>query len=252
MKIGAQLYTVRMFTQTVSDFEKTIKRVADIGYRTVQLSAIGKEVTPQIAREICDKYGMEIVLTHSDVNRILRDTENLIKDHEVMGCRSIGLGCMPEKYMNEDWIREFCADFRKPAQMIRDAGMQFMYHNHNFEFEKIGGKLMMEYLLEAFEPEEMGIILDTFWVQTAGADVCQWIERLSDRLTCVHLKDRGVVKRQDVMMPVMEGNMNFPAIMEALEKTCCEHALVEQDTCQESPFICLEKSYQNLKKLGYE
>ena len=54
------------------------------------------------------------------------------------------------------------------------------------------------------------------------------------------------------MAPVMEGNMNFEAIMDALENSCCEYALVEQDTCQESPFICLRKSYDNLKKLGYE
>lgn len=252
MKTGAQLYTVRMFTQTVADFDKSMKRIADIGYKTIQLSGAGSEVTPQAAREICDRYGLEIALTHSNVDRILHDTENLIRDHEVMGSRYIGIGCMPEKYMNSDWIREFGKDFKKPAQMIKDAGMRLMYHNHNFEFEKIDGKLMLEYLLEDFEPDELGITLDTFWVQSAGGDVCQWIERLADRIPCVHLKDRGVVKHQDIMFPVMEGNMNFPAIMKALEKTCCEYALVEQDTCQESPFTCLEKSYNNLKKLGYE
>lgn len=252
MKLGAQLYTVRTFTQTVSDFEKSMKKIADIGYKSVQLSAVGKEVTPVIAKEICDENGLEIVLTHSDVNRILHDTENLIKDHEIMGCRYIGLGIMPEKYMTEDWIQEFCKDFKKPAQMIRDAGMRFMYHNHNVEFEKVGGKLLIEYLLDGFEPDELGITLDTYWVQAAGGDVCQWIERLADRVPCVHLKDLGVVNRQAVMAPVMEGNINFPAVMKALEKTCCEYALVEQDICRESPFVCMEKSYQNLKKLGYE
>lgn len=252
MKIGAQLYTVRTFTQTVSDFEKTMKRIAAIGYQTVQISAVGREVTPQAAKEICDEQGLEIVLTHSDPNRILNDTENLIRDHEKMGCRYIGLGSMPEKYRTEEWVQEFCADFKKPAQMIRDAGMQFMYHNHNFEFEKFGEKRILDYLLEGFEPDEMGIILDTYWVQAAGAEVCPWIERLADRLKCVHLKDMGVFKGESIMMPVMEGNLNFPAIMKAFEKTGCEYALVEQDVCQESPFTCLEKSYRNLKKLGYE
>ena len=56
---------------------------------------------------------------------------------------------------------------------------------------------------------------------------------------------------QEVMAPVMEGNMNFPAILEALKKTDCEYALVEQDTCLENPFVCLEKSYRNLAELGY-
>lgn len=251
MKTGAQLYTVRLFTQTVPDFRRTMRRIADIGYQTVQLSAVGSEVTPGVAREICDEMGLEIVLTHSDIKRILHDTENLIHDHETMGCRYIGLGSMPEKYRNTDWIAQFTEDFIEPARMIRDAGMRLMYHNHDFEFEKMDGRYLLEYLLDGFAPDELGVTLDTYWVQTAGGDVCQWIDRLADRIPCVHLKDRGVVKGQEVMAPVMEGNMNFPAIMQALKKTECEFALVEQDTCQESPFTCLEKSYRNLKGLGY-
>ena len=163
----------------------------------------------------------QIVLTHSDINRIRKDTEQLIRDHEVMGCKYIGIGSMPEKYRNPDWIRRFAVDFKEPARMIKEAGMRLMYHNHAFEFEKAGG------------------------------DVCQWIERLADRIPCVHLKDRGIVNGQEVMAPVMEGNMNFPAILEALKKTDCEYALVEQDTCLENPFVCLEKSWRNLAELGY-
>lgn len=250
MRTGAQLYTVRMFTQTTSDFQKTMKKIADIGYQTVQLSAVGSEITPRIAREICDEAGLEIVLTHSDGNRILHDTEKLIHDHEIMGCKYIGLGSMPEKYRNTDWIGEFYEDFSGPARLMKEAGMRFMYHNHAFEFEKIDGIYMMDHILDGFAPDELGITLDTYWLQTAGCDVCQWIERLSDRIPCVHLKDRGIVNKQEVMAPVMEGNMNFPAILKALEDTCCEYALVEQDTCLESPFICLEKSYRNLKELG--
>lgn len=251
MKTGAQLYTVRLFTQSVPDFQETMRRVAAIGYKTVQLSAIGSCITPQIARETADEAGLEIALTHSDLNRILNDTEKLIRDHEVMGCKYIGIGSMPEKYRNPDWIKRFAVDFKEPARMIKDAGMRLMYHNHAFEFEKTEGRYLIDYLLDGFAPDELGITLDTYWVQTAGGDVCQWIERLKDRIPCVHLKDRGIVKGQEVMAPVMEGNMNFPAILKALEQTDCEYALVEQDTCQENPFVCLEKSWKNLAGLGY-
>lgn len=251
MKTGAQLYTVRLFTQTAADFRETMRRIAEIGYDTVQLSAVGSEITPQIARETADEMGLKIVLTHSDINRIRKDTSQLIRDHEVMGCRYIGIGSMPEKYRNPDWIRRFVSDFKEPARMIKEAGMRLMYHNHAFEFEKTEGRYLIEELLEGFAPDELGITLDTYWVHTAGGDVCQWIERLADRIPCVHLKDRGIVNGQEVMAPVMEGNMNFPAVLKTLEKTDCEYALVEQDTCLENPFVCLEKSYRNLTKLGY-
>ncbi len=252
MIAGAQLYTVRNYIQNEKDFYYTLKNIAEIGYQTVQISAIGKEIRPERIREISDEFSLKIVLTHSDVNRILYDTEALIKEHDIMGCNYIGLGAMPDKYRNPEWISHFAEDFKEPAKKIAAAGKLFMYHNHHFEFEKFSGKYILEYLLEAFTPGEMGITLDTYWVQAAGGDVCQWIDRLKDRIPCVHLKDMAVVKQTTVMAPVMEGVMNFPAILQKLENSCCEYLLVEQDTCQESPFECLRKSYLHLNRMGFQ
>ncbi|HJD30989.1 MAG TPA: sugar phosphate isomerase/epimerase [Candidatus Eisenbergiella stercorigallinarum] len=257
MKTGAQLYTVRAYTQTERDFSRTVKKIAEMGYTTVQISAIGKEIRPERVREICEENGLKIVLTHSDVNRILNDTDRLIREHEILGCDHIGLGAMPEKYRTPEWIRYFAEDFKEPAKKIAAAGKRFMYHNHNFEFQKIAvpgyGKpvRIIEYLMDSFTPEEMGFTLDTYWVAAAGADVCGWIARLSGRIPCVHLKDMAVSGFEQLMAPVMEGNLNFPAILSQLEKTDCEYLLVEQDICQGSPFDCLKTSYDNLAAAGY-
>lgn len=248
MKIGAQLYTVRAFTQTMKDFTRSMERIAKIGYQTVQLSAIGKEIPFTEAGRVCADYGLDVVLTHCDVNRILKDTDALIEEHKKMNCKYIGLGSMPEKYQNPEWIGYFKEDFREPVKKIRDAGMKLMYHNHAFEFERVNGKYLLEYLLAAFDADEMGITLDVYWVHHAGGDVCSWLEKLSDRVNCVHLKDIEMAQGAPVMAPVMEGNMNMERILKTLERTCCEYALVEQDTCRESPFVCLEKSYRNLSQ----
>ncbi len=259
MKTGAQLYTVRAYTQSETDFALTISKIAKIGYKTVQISAIGN-IRPERVREICDREGVEIVLTHSDVNRILLDTKALIREHDILGCKYIGLGCMPERYRTKEWLHRFMADFREPAKEIAASGKLLMYHNHNLEFEAFEAenlpnaaprKRILEYLLEGFDPSELGITLDTYWVAAAGADVCQWIELLKDRIPCVHLKDMQVNGFNQLMAPVMEGNLNFPAILKALEKTNCEYLLVEQDVCQGSPFDCLQTSYENLKAAGY-
>ncbi|MGN6711520.1 sugar phosphate isomerase/epimerase family protein [Anaerocolumna jejuensis] len=252
MELGAQLYTVRNYIQTEEDFERTINKIADIGYRYIQISGVGKGISPERLREICDSHGVKTVLTHSDINRILYDTENLIKEHDILGSSYIGLGAMPEKYRGTDWLSYFYEDFKEPVKKIAASGKLFMYHNHNFEFEKENGVTLLERLLELFKPQEMGITLDTYWVQAAGADVISWIGKLKDRLPCVHLKDMAVVSGNGVMAPVGEGNLNFPGILEALKETNCEYLLVEQDTCQTSPFQCLRQSYENLKKLGYE
>lgn len=252
MKTGAQLYTVRDYIQTEKDFAYTVKKIAEIGYTTLQISAIGKNISATRIRNICDEYGIKIVLTHSNPDRILYDTDALIEEHQIMGCDYIGIGCMPDKYRSAHWISHFADDYLEPARKIAAAGKLLMYHNHHFEFEKFHGKYMLEYLLEAFAPNELGITLDTYWIQAAGGDVCQWIEKLENRIPCVHLKDMSVEQSSPHMAPVMEGNMNFPAILHALESSCCKYLLVEQDICQTSPFDCLKKSYENLSALGYK
>lgn len=257
MKTGAQLYTIRAYTQNERDFARSMKRIAQIGYRTVQISAVGRDIRPERIREICDGEGLEIALTHSDVNRILYDTERLIEEHEIMGCKYIGLGAMPDKYRTPEWLAYFAEDFKEPAGKIAAAGKRLMYHNHHFEFRRFRAQTadrprrMIEYLMEWFAPEELGFTLDTYWVQAAGADVCQWIGLLRDRIPCVHLKDMAMSAEGAVMAPVMEGNLNFDAILKALEGTSCEYLLVEQDICQGSPFDCLKQSYDNLAAAGY-
>ena len=251
MILGAQLYTVRNYTQTEKDLDYTLGQIAKIGYTTVQISAIAPSIKAVTVRELCDRHGLQIVLTHSDPNRILNDTEQLIEDHKIMGCRYIGLGSMPDKYRTPEWIDHFVTDYKEAALKIKRAGMLFMYHNHNFEFEKVKGKYYLDYLIEGFAPEELGFTLDTYWLQAAGLDVCQWINKLKDRIPCVHLKDMAMLRHEAVMAPVLEGNMNFERILKTLKDTNCENLLVEQDICQESPFECLLKSYQNLYALGY-
>jgi len=250
MRLGAQLYTVRSYTQTEADLRRTLKKIAEMGYREVQLSAMGK-FDPAAVKAICDELSLRIVLTHTSADRILNETEAVIREHETLGCAYIGIGGMPDKYRTAAWYGYFAEDFREAAKRIAAAGKLFMYHNHNFEYERIGGKRMIERLLEDFAPDEMGVTLDTYWVQAAGADVCEWIEIMKDRVHCVHLKDMAVQGMTPIMAPVMEGNMNFPAILKALERTVAKHLIVEQDTCQGSPFDCLQTSYNHLSRLGY-
>ncbi|MDL2301917.1 sugar phosphate isomerase/epimerase [Lachnospiraceae bacterium OttesenSCG-928-D06] len=251
MKVGAQLYTLRAYIQNEKDMDAALKKVSEIGYTQVQISAIGP-IAPEKTRELCDKYGLSIVLTHSNLDRIIGDTDTLIKEHDIMGCDYIGIGAMPEKYRNEDWISHFALDFKEAAKKIAAAGKLLMYHNHDFEFQKIGNRRLIDILIEDFTKEELGFTLDTYWVQAAGADPLMWMERLQDRIPCVHLKDMDMYMGKPVMAPVLEGNMNFEGMLKFLEKTGkTKHVLVEQDVCLESPFVCLKKSYDNLAKLGY-
>ena len=60
MIIGAQLYTVRAFTQTEADFDSSMKKIREIGYSCVQVSGVG-DIKAERLRAICDKYDLKIV-----------------------------------------------------------------------------------------------------------------------------------------------------------------------------------------------
>jgi sugar phosphate isomerase/epimerase len=230
-----------------------MQRISAIGYTTVQLSAVGP-IEPKILKSICDENGLAIVLTHTNPERILNDVDAVIREHELLGCEYIGIGSMPDRYRNEDWLERFAADFTTPAKKIRDAGKLLMYHNHNFEWERLSdGRTMMDVLLDDMPADIMGITLDTYWVQAAGADVCAFIEKVSDRIPCVHLKDMAVKGFEQRMAAVGDGSIDFPkilALLKQLNKT--KHLLVEQDNCYgDSPFTCLKRSFDYVKGLGY-
>lgn len=187
MVLGAQLYTLRDYIRDERDIRFTLAQVAKMGYTTVQVSGMGP-IDPQVLREICEENGLRVVLTHTDPVRIMNDTDAVIREHDILGCDYIGIGAMPEKYRTAFWLPHFAADFKEPARRIAAAGKKLMYHNHNFEWEKLpDGKRIIEHLLEDFSADELGITLDTYWAQAAGADVCAWLEILRDRIACVHL-----------------------------------------------------------------
>lgn len=250
MQLGAQSYTVRMFTQNERDFARTMRKIHEIGYRAVQLSAVGN-IPIKTLRAICDDNALEIVLTHTAPDRIIGDIDAVIREHETLGCRYVGLGAMPDKYRGAAWIDHFSEDFLLSAQALVKAGMKLMYHNHNFEWERLpSGETLLDRLLASMPAALMGVTLDTYWVQAAGADVYAVMDRLKDRLDCVHLKDMAVCGYTPRMAAVGRGNMDFSKILRQLEaQGTTKYALVEQDDCYgENPFDCLRQSYDYIMR----
>ena len=250
MELGAQTFTVRDYMQTTWDFREAMKRIAEIGYTCVQLSAVGN-VPVQAQRDICDEFGLKIVLTHTNPDRMISDPEGVIRDHDILGCDYIGIGMMNPKYQRAEWIDQFAKDFTTPAKKMRDAGKLLMYHNHNLEWTRLrDGRRIMDVLLEQMPADLMGVTLDTYWVQAGGGDPAWWIEKFAGRVPCIHLKDFAYGRK---MMVVGEGNMNFDRIFDAAADAGTEYMIVEQDDCNgEDPFECLRRSYAFLRSRGFE
>lgn len=253
MVIGAQLFTVRDFAKDLDGFSETLKRVADIGYQTVQVSGTC-DYEAEWLRDQLDKNGLSCVLTHTKPQEIIENTETVCKNHDIFTCPYIGLGAMPGGGKVTDEIYEnFVHDFKPAAEIIKAKGHKLFYHNHAFEFTKSAdGKLFMDKILQEFSTDLLGITFDTYWAQFAGADVCDWLAKLKDRVECLHLKDMtATFNNKNRMAPVGHGNMNFEKIIASAEDAGAKYLLVEQDDCyEEDPFDCLKKSYDYLTSLG--
>jgi len=251
MKIGAQLYTVREFTQTTKDFAGTIKKVADMGYNCVQVSGIGAEITATEIAEICKAHNVEVAITHTAPDRIKNETAQVIQDHITMGVKYIGVGAVPwGTRLTKEGYTDFVKDFTPAAKAIKEAGLQFMYHNHDFEFAKFDGKLAMDFLVENLP--DTGFTLDTYWVQLGGGDPAWWIKKLTGRVDVIHIKDLVIVDGTPHMAEIFEGNLNWNAIFESCKTAGVKYAMVEQDECYgKDPFECLELSLRNLREYGF-
>jgi sugar phosphate isomerase/epimerase len=248
MEIGAQLYTLREHTQTLEDFALTLRRVADMGYRNVQVSATCPYPADWLREEL-RKNGLRCVLTHTPVPRLVGETDRVIAEHGVFGCDHIGLGWWSHRPEDGMGYEDFLRTFTPVAKRIAGAGKTFMYHNHDQEFQHREGKPILACLAEAFPPEEMGFTLDTFWVQAGGGDPAWWLERLSGRIPCIHLKDFAYGRKMAV---IGEGNLNFDRIFEKAETGGTRWMLVEQDDCNgEDPFDCLRRSCDRLRSWGF-
>lgn len=244
MEIGAQLYTVRDFMKTTDALAETLKKVADIGYRVVQISA-ACPYDPAWMRDRLAENGLRCVLTHTACDRLLAQPEAVCAEHEVYGCPNIGIGYYD---IAKEGMNAFVEKFAPVGDILHKHGKQLMYHNHDMEFARLGDSILLQQLAERFTPQQLGITLDTFWVQAGGGDPADWLRRLAGRTPCIHLKDMGYGR---TMQPIGEGNMNFDAILAAALETGVQYALVEQDDCNgEDPFACLARSYRYLTACG--
>ena len=251
MKLGAQLYSVRTFIQTPSDMRNTFEKLRKIGYECVQLSGAGP-IEAEELQTISQETGLPIVCTHVPVNRILEDTDALIREHRTFECSVIGLGSIPKEYRTYgDEQVNFLAKLNEAAKRIEAAGMRFAYHNHAFEFEAEadGRPCLYDRLLEEFP--NWDFILDTYWVEFAGQSAVEYIERVgANRLANIHFKDLANDEKRSICA-CGNGVLNFEQIYQACLKQNVKNALVEQDNAVnfEDPIGQMQDSFRHLRPI---
>lgn len=254
MKFGAQLFSVNNKCQSAEDILATFKKMKEIGYESVQLSGFPYEA--ESTRAAADEVGIHIGLSHTPIPDIINNTDEVIRKHLVTGADTVGVG-FPAGYLEDGKIKyeELVRDLSPAVKKIQEAGLNFAYHNHHYEFVDLGGFHMMDYL---YENTNWNFILDTGWVNYTGTDVLETIRKYKDRLKYVHLKDFRTPNEGPEtdwgIVALYDGGIDWDAIIrELIDVGTVEIAYVEQDTASKmpDPYGEMEKSFKALKSHGW-
>lgn len=262
-RVGLQLYTVRDLMK--KDFEGTIAKVAQIGYKEVEFAGYFDH-SPQQVRAILQKDGLTSPSTHVGYDIVEKkwpetlDTAHAI-GHKFVVCPWIEITQRKEA---DGWKRA-AALFNQAGEAAQKAGIQFAYHNHAFEFEPseaLGGKLPYDFLLENTDPKLVKMELDLCWITVAGQDPVKYFNQQPGRFPLVHVKDwtskgpggndyggaTGASKKPGHMADVGQGEIDWKRIFAQSDKAGIQHYFVENDE-PKSPFEDIKISYDYLAKL---
>jgi len=250
--LGAQLFTVRQYTQTIEDVAETLRKVAAIGYKSIQISAFGPIDPKDVARAVEDS-GLIVAATHVGWKRFLEELDAVIGEHKLWGCVHPAIGGLPGEYRSADGVKRFIDELTPVAEGLAAEGMDFSYHNHNQELARYGTETCwLELLYQQADPGILKAEIDTYWIQAGGGDPAEWVRKCAGREPLIHLKDMTITPDREIRMAeIGEGNMNFASILEAAEAGGVEYYLIEQDQCYDrDPFESLAISYRNLREMG--
>jgi sugar phosphate isomerase/epimerase len=138
------------------------------------------------------------------------------------------------------------------GKKCREAGLEMLYHNHNFEFEENEqGIVPIEYLLENLGPEIVNFQIDLYWTVKAGADPVAYFKKYPNRWKIWHVKD---MDDQGRFAPVGTGSIDFARILEHKKKAGMEYYIVEQDQTFDGmePLEAIRISHNGLKEFGFQ
>ncbi len=257
--VGLQLYTIR--DAVSADLKGSLQKVADLGYKTVELAgyADGKFYgqQPKEFKKMVNGLGMDIISSHTQVEAagITMDNAKIMADaHAEMGVKYCIQPWVNEEDRNIETYKKMIGEWNKVGGIMKKVGIQFGYHNHNFEFENINGIVpYYDLFMKEMDADLITMEIDFFWVSKAGQDPVEMFKKYPGRFKLFHMKDMKTnqepfynVFKEDVCS-VGEGVIDFKRIMAAKEIAGMEYLFVEDDNQGNGkPFKSIGASIKNL------
>lgn len=257
--VGLQLYTIR--DAMAADVLGSLKKVSDLGYKNLELASYsdGKfyGYSPKEFKKIVNDLDMEIISSHTQVEAAgitVDNAQKMADDHAELGVKYCVQPWVNDEDRNIETYKKMVGDWNEVGKIMSGVGIQFGYHNHNFEFENIDGVVpYYDIFMAEMDPEYITMEIDLFWANKAGVDPVELFKKYPGRFQLFHMKDMHNheapffdVNKDDVAS-VGAGVIDFKAILEAKEVAGMKYMFVEDDNQGNGkPFEELEVSIKNL------
>lgn len=241
-KFGFQVWTVK--DQLVADFPGTLEKMAGFGYKQVEMcsplgySNAGFEPLNQMSgaemKKIIDGAGLSCVSSHYGMGELRDSLDNRIEWAQQLGTKQMVAATfwLPEKPSLDDY-RKAADELNEIGAKTKAAGIQMVFHNHHFEFEKRGDTLIYDVLLEAFDPEMVKMQFQVAVVDL-GYQAADYFRKYPGRFISAHLADYSPEMQKQV--PIGQGIVDWPDFFEAAKTGGVQNFMVEMepDTFQPS------------------
>ncbi len=241
--IGLQLYTIR--SEMANGVEATLERVASIGYEEVEFAGYFGH-SPTEIRDMLARTGLRSPATHIPPDFEPDAWARILDDANEVGHRYVVVASIPRAMRSDlDAWRRTAAAMTSAGERARAAGLSYAYHNHDFEFKEMEGRVPFDVFCEESDEYLVSIELDLFWIIHGGADPIDFFERWPGRVPMVHVKGRTA---DGDMVDVGAGVIDWAGIFDHAGHAGMEHFFVEHDT-PDGPFRSIETSYGYMRRL---
>jgi sugar phosphate isomerase/epimerase len=262
--IGLQLYSVKDVIE--GDLKGILQQLGAIGYKEVE-SYPGQKGhyfghTPAEFKAMLNDAGMQLVSSHfgsgSRTDKpgswqqatLLQNFEQLAEKAAQTGQKYLTCSSLHDSLRKTpDDLKRTADLFNKAGQTCKRAGVQFAYHNHAFEFEKVGNVVLYDYLLDNTDPETVKYELDMFWVVAGGQDPLAYFNKYPNRFPLGHVKDMDKSDKTK-NTEVGSGSIDYTKILDAAKEKGMQHFFVEQESFTRPSMESMRMNYEYLSKLS--
>lgn len=253
--LAIQLYTVR--DAISEDPEKTLERLAGLGFNGLEIygyngTFFGK--TRNEFRTILKNTGLRVIsshhttgILHPEPGTLLQTWEQSVEDLHFIGAEYMVCSYLfPEERTTENY-RKLPEILNQAGKMTQQAEIQFAYHNHDFEFEKLDAtQKVYDFILNNSSPHLVKMELDLYWMAKAGIDPLFYFQKYPERFPLWHVKDMKAGSKD--FAEIGKGTINFKKIFEAREKAGLEYWFLEQDSSDKDMFESIKIGRDYIRK----